>query len=40
VLAAPRREAERINAFLGGGLDVAKMVAMVDEALYRNRKQA
>jgi hypothetical protein len=29
--------AERINHFLGGGLDVAKMAAAVEPALYRNR---
>jgi hypothetical protein len=29
--------AERINQFVGGGLDVAKMAAVVDRALYRNR---
>jgi hypothetical protein len=37
VLSEPRREAERIAAFLGGGLDVAKMAGVVDESLYRNR---
>jgi hypothetical protein len=30
--------AERIAAFLGGGLDVDKMVAAVDSSLYRNRR--
>jgi tetratricopeptide (TPR) repeat protein len=30
--------AERINQFLGGGLDVAKMAAAVDPALHRNRR--
>ena len=29
--------AEKVNRFLGGGLDVAKMAAMIDAALYRNR---
>jgi hypothetical protein len=38
VLADPLREARRINEFLGGRLDVEKMVAVVDPALYRNRK--
>lgn len=38
VLAQPRREAERINAFLGGKLAVDRMVAVVDETLYRNRR--
>jgi hypothetical protein len=37
VVADPRREAERINAFLGGGLDPDKMAGAVDSALYRNR---
>jgi len=34
----PREEARRINAFLGGGLDVEKMAAIGDPALYRNRQ--
>jgi len=29
--------AEKLNKFLGGGLDVAKMAAAVDPALHRNR---
>ena len=33
----PREEAQRINAFLGGGLDVEKMAAVGDPTLYRNR---
>ena len=33
----PVREAERMNEFLGGGLDVGKMVEVVDPELYRNR---
>lgn len=37
VLDNPRGEAERIAAFLGRPLDVAKMASMVDESLYRNR---
>ena len=37
VLSDPRREAERINDFLGGSLDVEQMVSVVDENLYRNR---
>ena len=35
VLEDPRAEAERINRFLGGGLDVAAMAAAVDPALRR-----
>lgn len=38
VVADPRQAAERIAAFLGGGLDVDKMVAAVDSSLYRNRR--
>jgi predicted AlkP superfamily phosphohydrolase/phosphomutase/tetratricopeptide (TPR) repeat protein len=34
----PLTTAERINGFLGGGLDVAKMAGAVDSALYRNRR--
>ncbi|MGA3023641.1 MAG: alkaline phosphatase family protein [Bryobacteraceae bacterium] len=33
----PRAVAERINNFLGGGLDVAKMAAAVEPTLHRNR---
>ena len=39
VVAEPRREAARIAAFLGGGLDVDEMAAAVDPKLYRNRRQ-
>jgi hypothetical protein len=34
----PRGEAARVNAFLGGMLDVDAMVEVVDQSLYRNRK--
>ena len=37
VIDRPAEQAERINQFVGGGLDVAKMAAVVDPALYRNR---
>ncbi|MCY2928364.1 MAG: sulfotransferase [Planctomycetota bacterium] len=40
LLASPLAQAERINQFLGGALDTAKMAAAVDPSLYRNRKQA
>jgi hypothetical protein len=40
VLADPRGQAERINEFLGGGLDVDRMAGVVDESLYRNRAAA
>ena len=33
----PQGEAERMNAFLGGGLDVASMAAVVEGRLYRQR---
>lgn len=33
----PQPQAERIDQFLGGGMDIAKMVAVVNPALYRNR---
>jgi len=36
-VANPRAVAEHLNAFLGGGLDVAKMAASVDPGLHRNR---
>ncbi|MFZ1687260.1 MAG: alkaline phosphatase family protein [Flavobacteriales bacterium] len=37
VVAAPDVELERVNAFVGGALDVATMVKAVDPQLYRNR---
>lgn len=40
VLAAPTEEAARVSAFLGGRLDVEKMAAVADRALYRNRQPA
>jgi hypothetical protein len=36
-LERPREEAERINEFIGGGLDVNRMAEVGDPALYRNR---
>jgi len=36
-IADPHSTAERINDFLGGGLDVEKMAMAVDPTLYRNR---
>ena len=33
----PAAVAERVNAFLGGSLDVEKMSGVVDNQLYRNR---
>lgn len=40
VLADPRGQAARINAFVGGRLDVDRMVAVAEPALYRNRRSA
>lgn len=40
VLESPRDEAERIREFLGRGLDVERMAAVVDERLYRNRAES
>jgi hypothetical protein len=37
VLDQPHRQATRINEFLGGGLDMERMAAAVDQRLYRNR---
>ncbi len=37
VLAHPRAEAARIGAFIGGQLDVERMAAVADPALYRQR---
>lgn len=34
----PAKVARTVNAFLGGGYDERRMVAAVDEKLYRNRK--
>lgn len=38
LLATPGAEAERVAAFLDGGLDRAAMVACVDPALHRSRR--
>ena len=38
VVAEPAREARRIAAFVGGSLDVDRMVGAVDGSLYRNRR--
>ena len=38
VVANPLAEAKRINAFLGGRLDVQAMAGAVDTGLYRNRQ--
>jgi hypothetical protein len=36
-VARPSETAERVNRFLGGHLDAARMAAIADPALYRNR---
>ncbi len=40
MLLDPEPWAEKVNAFLGGGLDVRAMAEVVDPALYRNRAEA
>jgi hypothetical protein len=37
LVASPREHLERISEFLGGGLDLDAMAAVVDPGLYRNR---
>jgi hypothetical protein len=37
MLGNPKPQIERVNAFLGGKLDTARMAEVVDPALYRNR---
>ena len=39
VIRDPAAQAARVNEFLGGTLDVGKMSAAVDPALYRNRAE-
>jgi hypothetical protein len=39
MVADPRPQAERINRFFGGALDLERMVAAVDASLYRQRKE-
>lgn len=39
VIAEPRAQAIRVNAFLGGRLDVERMAGVADRALYRNRRE-
>jgi Sulfotransferase family len=39
VIEDPAAEASRINAFLGGKLNVEQMAAVADRELYRNRKE-
>jgi hypothetical protein len=38
VIAHPREQASRINAFLDGRLDLDRMAAVADASLYRNRR--
>jgi hypothetical protein len=37
-LERPREEAQRMNEFIGGGLDIDRMTEVGDPALYRNRR--
>ncbi|MFH0911704.1 MAG: sulfotransferase family protein, partial [Planctomycetota bacterium] len=37
ILVDPRPRLDALNAFLGGGLDVGRMAAVVDPSLYRAR---
>ncbi len=37
MLSAPETQIDRVNRFLGGGLDATAMVAVVNPALYRRR---
>lgn len=39
MVAEPRPQAERLNQFFGGALDLERMVAAVDASLYRQRKE-
>lgn len=39
MLTGPASHAQQVNQFLGGSLDVTKMVAVVDRALYRHRQR-
>jgi tetratricopeptide (TPR) repeat protein len=39
-ISEPLATAERLNRFLGGGLDVAQMAAAVDPTLHRNRRKS
>ena len=39
MLGDPQPQIERVNAFLGGKLDTARMAEVVDPSLYRNRRQ-
>lgn len=40
VVASPEDQSERINEFLGGGLDVSRMAAAVAPSLYRQRSDS
>lgn len=40
MIGAPLKTAEEINQFLGGGLDIYAMAAVVDPTLYRNKNQS
>jgi hypothetical protein len=38
IVKSPLPECRRVNEFLGGGLDVDKMISVVNPSLYRNRR--
>jgi hypothetical protein len=40
VLSDPEGEADRLNAFVGGTLDVARMATVAEPRLYRNRRSS
>jgi hypothetical protein len=37
LLVSPREHADRVNVFLGGTLDAAHMVSVIDQSLYRQK---
>jgi len=38
MIESPRKQCQRVNKFLGGGLDIDEMIFVVDPSLYRNRR--
>jgi hypothetical protein len=39
ILAKPEEESRKINAFMGGQLDIERMATVIDPDLYRNRQE-
>ena len=39
LLTTPEEEIEKVNRFLGGGLDTTAMLVMIDPKLYRQRSE-